>query len=115
MRYERLLDARNSLSQLDEFVRACVAFWQKRVPFGIYNMTNPGSITTREIVEMVQKSGVCRKEFSFFADEAEFMRLAAKTPRSNCVLDVSKREKEGIAMTEVHDAIAIALRHWKSA
>ena len=115
MRYERLLEARNSLSQLDEFVRACVACWQKRVPFGVYNMTNPGSITTREIVEMIQKSGVCRKEFRFFADEAEFMQLAAKTPRSNCVLDVSKREKAGIAMTEVHDAVAIALRQWKSA
>jgi dTDP-4-dehydrorhamnose reductase len=114
MRYERLLDARNSLSQLDEFVRACVACWQKRVPFGVYNMTNPGSLTTREVVEMIQKSGVCRKEFRFFADEDEFMRLAAKTPRSNCVLDASKREKAGIAMTEVHDAVAIALQQWKS-
>ncbi len=115
MRYERLLEARNSLSQLDEFVRACVACWQKRVPFGIYNMTNPGSITTHEVVEMIRKSGVCKKEFRFFTDEDEFMRLAAKTPRSNCVLDVSKREKAGIAMTEVHEAVALALRQWKSA
>ena len=115
IRYERLLEARNSLSQLEEFVRAAVACWTKRVPFGVYNMTNPGSITTREITEMIKKSGICRKEFNFFADEAEFMQLAAKTPRSNCVLDVTKREKAGIAMTEVHDAVAIALRNWKSA
>jgi len=115
MRYDRLLDARNSLSQLEEFVRAAVACWTQRVPFGVYNMTNPGCITTREIVGMIQKSGVCRKEFNFFADEAEFMRIAAKTPRSNCVLDVTKREQAGIHMTEVYEAVATALRNWKAA
>ncbi|MCX7888004.1 MAG: dTDP-4-dehydrorhamnose reductase, partial [Verrucomicrobiae bacterium] len=45
MRYEKLLDVRNSISQLDEFVRACLECWQRRVAFGIYNMTTPGSIT----------------------------------------------------------------------
>lgn len=115
MRYDQLLDARNSLSQLEEFVRAAVACWTQRVPFGVYNMTNPGSITTREITGMIQKSGICRKEFNFFSDEAEFMRLAAKTPRSNCVLDVTKREKAGIHMTEVHEAVATALKNWKAA
>ncbi|MDR2430091.1 MAG: sugar nucleotide-binding protein [Puniceicoccales bacterium] len=112
MCYKLLLDAENSLSQLHEFVRATVECWRRRAPFGIYNVTNPGRVTTREVVDLIVRSGVCPKEYVFFKDEAEFMHLAAKTPRSNCVLDTSKLRHAGIAMTEVHDALAQALRHW---
>jgi dTDP-4-dehydrorhamnose reductase len=115
MRYERLLDASNSVSQLDEFVEATLACWEKRVPFGTYNVTNPGHITTREVVGLIQESGVCRKEFIFFRDEAEFMRTTARTPRSNCVLDCSKLAAAGIRLTEVHEAIRRALRSWQRA
>jgi dTDP-4-dehydrorhamnose reductase len=115
MRYERLLEATNSLSQLHEFVRACWETHEKGCLPGIYNVTNPGHVTTREVVALIEKAGVCRKEFSFFRDEAEFMRVAAKTPRSNCVLDTRKLSDSGIAMTEVHEAIEIALREWVKA
>ncbi len=115
MRYETLLEATNSISQLQEFVEATLACWEKRVAFGTYNVVNPGHVTTHEIVEQIQKSGVCRKDFKFFADEAQFMQRAAKTPRSNCVMDGSKLARAGIAMTEVHEAVARALREWKKA
>ena len=112
MRYARLLEAANSLSHLDEFVRACFECWQKRLPFGTYNVTNPGHVTTREVVDLIKASGVCTKEFEFFQDEDEFMRVAAKTPRSNCLLDTTKLQGAGIHMTEVHDAVAQSLRNW---
>ena len=99
MRYARLLQAANSLSQLDEFVRACFETWQKRLPCGTYNVTNPGRVTTGEVVDLIKKSGVCDKEFSFFDDETEFMAKAAKTPRSNCVLDTTKLQAAGVVMT----------------
>ena len=114
MRYERLLDAENSLSQLDEFVRATWECWEKRVPFGIYNVTNPGFVNTREVVDLIRKSGVSNKQFEFFSSESDFMQKAAKTPRSNCVLDSSKLLASGIVMSEVHDAIAKALKNWKA-
>lgn len=113
MRYDTLFEARNSLSQLDEFVRATWECWEKRVPFGIYNVTNPGSVTTKEVVEKIKKSGVCQKEFKFFTDENDFMIKAAKTPRSNCVLDSSKLKKTGIIMSSVDQAVDQALNHWK--
>ena len=113
MRYARLLEAANSLSQLDEFVRACFETWHKRLPFGTYNVTNPGHVTTREVVDLIKKSGVCSKEFSFFDDETEFMAKAARTPRSNCVLDTTKLQSAGVVMTEVHEAVERALRDWK--
>jgi dTDP-4-dehydrorhamnose reductase len=113
MNYERLLEARNSLSHLEEFVEAAWTCWTRQVPFGIYNMTNPGSITTKEVVELIKESGVCRKEFQFFANEEEFMKIAAKTPRSNCVLDTTKLENAGLRMRPVREAIQEALKRWQ--
>ena len=114
-RYATLLDAENSISQLEEFVAATFACWEKRVPFGVYNVTNPGQVTTHEVVDLIKKSGVSHKEFKFFTDEAEFMRIAAKTPRSNCVMTSAKLAATGIKMTEVHEAIARDLRRWVKA
>jgi len=115
IRYKRLLDATNSISQLDEFVAATFACWEKRIPTGIYNVTNPGHVTAREITEMMKRRGVGPAQFDFFSNEAEFMQLAAKTPRSNCVLDESKLGAQGIRLTEVHEAVDQALRAWKAA
>jgi dTDP-4-dehydrorhamnose reductase len=115
IRYNTLLDAANSISQLEEFVAATFACWEKRVPFGIYNVTNPGEVTTREVVELIRKTGVSHKDFKFFADEAEFMRTAAKTPRSNCTMTSAKLAATGIRMTEVHEAIERDLRRWVQA
>jgi dTDP-4-dehydrorhamnose reductase len=115
MRYASLLDAENSISQLDEFVAATFACWEKRVPFGTYNVTNPGHVTTREVVGLIKQTGVSDKNFQFFSDEAEFMRTAAKTPRSNCVMDSRKLAATGIKLTEVHEAVEQALRTWRTA
>ena len=112
MRYSRLLDATNSISELQEFVEASLLCWERRVPFGIYNMTNPGSVTTREVVDLIKKSGVSDRQFDFFSDEDEFMRVAASTPRSNCVMNSDKLRRAGIRMTDVHDAIERDLRNW---
>ncbi|MBL4574761.1 MAG: dTDP-4-dehydrorhamnose reductase, partial [Opitutaceae bacterium] len=113
MRYDRLLEDSNSLSHLDEFVSATWECWAKKIPFGTYNVTNPGHVTTRDVVDMILKSGLIKKEFSFFESEAEFMQIAAKTPRSNCILDSSKLANAGIKMREVHDAVEASLREWK--
>ena len=115
IRYQRLLEARNSISQLEEFCAATLDCWEKRVPFGTYNVTNPGAVTTSEVVDLIQKSGVSNKEFAFFKDEREFMHLAAKTPRSNCVMDSSKLAATGIKLTEVHEAVERDLRRWVKA
>ena len=113
MRYYSLLDATNSISQLDEFVSATFACWEKRIPFGTYNVTNPGEVNTREVAQLITESGVCEKSFKFFADESDFMQTAAKTPRSNCTMDSSKLASFGIRMTPVHDAIRQSLSNWQ--
>ena len=113
MRYERLLEVENSLSDLGEFVRATLQCRQKKLPYGTYNMTNPGSVTTREVVEIIRASGVRRWEPQFFASEKAFMQTTAKAPRSSCVLDSSKITEAGIALTPVREAIGKASQNWR--
>ncbi len=115
MRYAKLLEAANSISQLPEFVAATFACWEKHIPYGKYNITNPGHVTTREVVAMIEKSGVHPKKYEFFPNEDEFMKIAAKTPRSNCTMNSDKLAKAGIRMTEVHESVEQALRTWKKA
>ena len=114
MRYENLLEATNSISQLNEFVETTFACWEKQIPYGIYNVTNPGYITTREVAELINESGVCTKDFSFFKDESDFMKRAAKTPRSNCIMSSEKLANAGIHMTPIKDAIRLAPQNWQA-
>ena len=105
LNYDSLLEAENSVSHLDEFCQKCVECIEKEVEPGVYNMTNPGSVTTSEITEWMREEKVTTKEFQFFEDEQHFMNKAVKTPRSNCVLDTSKAEKAGIGMRPVEEAM----------
>ena len=105
LNYDSLLEAENSVSHLGEFVQKCVECFEKDVEPGIYNMTNPGSVTTRQVTEWMLDEGVTDKQFQFFDNEEQFMNKAAKTPRSNCVLDTTKSEKAGIGMRPVEEAM----------
>ena len=43
------------------------------------------------------------------------MKLAAKTPRSNCVLDTTKAEQLKLPMRPVAEALEIAMSRWVKA
>ena len=112
LNYSRLLQAENSLSHLNEFVNACLQYWRLRVPYGTYNVTNTGSTTTSRVAELIRAYLFPERTFSYFHSEDEFLQLAAKTPRSNCVLDNSKLLGTGISMSHVEDAIVRSLENW---
>ncbi len=112
MNYEWLLDAENSISQRFEYVNACIDSFTKKIPYGIYNVTNPGSTTAREITKTMTDHGLITKELKFFDSEEEFMSRAAKTPRSNCLMSSEKLSDAGIQLSEVGEAIENACRDW---
>lgn len=114
LRYDRLLLAENSLSELGEFVRAALDCFVLNVPFGIYNLTNPGSIKTNETAQLIQEIIAPEKTFEFFDSEDQFMQLAANARRSNCILDSSKAVDAGLKLTPVRDALRNALTTWQT-
>jgi dTDP-4-dehydrorhamnose reductase len=113
--YAKVYQNINSLSHRADFVAACLDLWQKRAPFGIYNVTNPGFVTSQQVVEMIQKILRPARSFDFWSNDEEFYRVAAKAPRSNCILDVSKLLAAGVAMRRVEVALANSLENWKPA
>jgi dTDP-4-dehydrorhamnose reductase len=112
-RYPKVYDNVNSISHLGDFTRACLDLWERRAPFGIYNVTNPGFITTRQVVEMIQEILKPKRKFEFWPSDGEFYRFGVKAPRSNCVLDVSKLLAVGVKIRPVIEALEDSLRNWK--
>lgn len=113
--YTKVYDNYNSLSHLTDFVHACVELWLRGAPYGIYNVTNPGFVSTRQVVQMVQKILKPKRSFEFWENDEEFYKHGAKTPRSNCILDSSKLVSAGVSMRPVESAIEAALCAWKRA
>jgi dTDP-4-dehydrorhamnose reductase len=109
--YAKVYDNLNSLSHRADFVSACIDLWEKRAPFGIYNITNPGFVATRQVIELIKKTLKTGQEFTFWENDEAFYKYA-KAPRSNCIMDVSKLLAAGVKMRPVSEALDDALRNW---
>jgi dTDP-4-dehydrorhamnose reductase len=112
-RYPKVYDNVNSISHRADYVRACLDLWDLRAPFGIYNVTNPGWVTTREVIKMIEQILKPARKFEFWANDEEFYKVAAKTPRSNCVMDVTKLLSAGVKVRPVREALEHSLKNWK--
>ena len=112
-RYAKVYDNVNSISHRADFVKACLDTWKLRAPFGIYNVTNPGYVTTRQVVGQIEKFLKPKRKFEFWKNDAEFYQVAAKAPRSNCVMDASKLLNAGVKIRGVEEALEDSLKNWK--
>lgn len=113
MRYARVYDNLNSLSHRADYVNACLDTWFQEVPFGTYNVTNPGFVSTVDVVEMIKAILKPQRDFVFWENDAEFYRNGAVAPRSNCIMNTSKLLSAGIKMRPVHEALESAMRNWR--
>lgn len=112
MSYDTLLDAENSLSHRGDFAKYTIELIEQKVPRGIYNITNKGSVTTQQVVELIKKHKLTNKDFQFFTNLDDFMQQIT-APRSNCVLDTSKIEQY-IKIRTAEQALEDALSKYKA-
>lgn len=111
LKYEKLLDAENTVSNKQEFVSACIQTIQKEVPYGTYNVANGGYITTKSVVEKL-KSTIAKDKTFTFVEESEFYKNIVKTPRSNCVMSNEKLLSTGIKMRTADEALDYCINNW---
>jgi dTDP-4-dehydrorhamnose reductase len=111
-RYPKVYDNVNSISHRADYARACLDLWRLRAPAGIYNITNPGWVTTRDVVGRIARVLKPARSLELCESDEEFYRIAAKTPRSNCVLDVSRLLSAGVRIRPVDEALDDALERW---
>lgn len=103
--YPKLVDVRNSISAVEDVAKVAVHFSLHRPEPGIYNVCNPGTITAREVVQMMG----LRKEW--FASYEEFLSTV-KTPRSNCLLNTDKLQRV-FPIRSVHKALSDSIEAMK--
>jgi dTDP-4-dehydrorhamnose reductase len=125
----KILNGVNSMSHRGDFVRACLDLWERRAPMGTYNLTNPGAITTRQVMEethrvfgshhgleLREEDGnreICetRDRGVGAADHESFADSRGCVP-TNCILDTTKLLSTGVKMRPVQEAITDALERW---
>jgi dTDP-4-dehydrorhamnose reductase len=88
----------NSLSHLEDCVKACLDVWEMRAPFGIYNVTNPGAMTTGRISEEMERV------LKMHLRPVPVSSQAPKIPQSNCILDSGKLLKAGVKLRPIAEA-----------
>lgn len=109
--YTRVYNNVNSLSHREDFAKACLDLGKIRADFGIYNVTNPGFVTTEEVARLLRSRLNILREFNYFLDNTEFYSFAT-APRSNTILDVSKLVATGVVIRPVEEALEEALKLW---
>ena len=107
LNYDKLLNAENSFSHRADFAKYTIDLLESNAPKGIYNVTNKGSMTTEEAIEMIKDHKISNKNFEFF-DNLDSFTSEVVAPRSNCVLDTSKIENQ-IPVRTVREAFLDAL------
>lgn len=112
--YPAIYDSpKNSLSHLGDCVRACVDTWQNGLKRGIYNAVNPGSLTNRDIVGLIQLFLQPAREYDRWMGETELYRDFAIAARSNCVLSCKKLLDAGIKLRPVDEALVESLKNYR--
>ena len=99
----------DSLSHVQDCVRACLDLWKISAPYGIYNLTNPGAITTRQLADLMRRFLKLPRPLAFSQVSEDPARAGGKAPQSHCILDVSKLLAAGVKMRSLHEALEDSL------
>lgn len=108
--YTRVLDVKNSLTYLPDFLSCATQLIERRMT-GPFNIVNPGAISPYEIMQRYQK--IVDPNHKFERLDLSEMADVAKAPRSNCVLSTAKMEAAGIRIQNVDSAVKMALEQHK--
>lgn len=106
LNYDKLLDKNNSLSHRGEFVSSCISLIENKAPYGIFNLTNPGYVSAKDVIEIIKKVSpvmLSGKTVKFFDSDDDFNKHV-RAPRSNCILSTSKSSKY-VHMSPVKDIL----------
>lgn len=110
-KYEKLLEANNSISHKRDFVKACIHLLKNKSKFGIYNVVNSGFVSTAEVAKLLKQKGFINN-YILLKEEEFYKQVQAKAPRSNCILDNNKLINSGFKMRTAQEAIEDSLDNW---
>jgi dTDP-4-dehydrorhamnose reductase len=108
--YAAFPDSLQSLSHRGDFVRACLDLWERKAPYGVYHIANPGTAPLHQVGEQIRAA--LRGSAS---GEQNIAVVRDTLDQPDCVLDTSKLRSAGIVLPQMPDSIRASLEHWKPA
>jgi UDP-glucose 4,6-dehydratase len=106
--YSKVIDIPNSMTLMDDLVRAVDFFAHKNLP-GIYHVVNPEPITAAQVMREYQKY---HPEHQFeVIDESELDNLTV-AKRSNCLLNGDKLSRARFTMTPSKEALETCMKQY---
>lgn len=105
-------DCMNSLSHVEDCAGACLDLWERRAPFGIYNVVNPGPVRTFELRLLLQRSVKSGNEAQVSLYNGGLGTCPEKNVPPGCILDSSKLARAGVKLREARRAVEESLRNW---
>ena len=111
-KYEKLLEATNSISHRGDFVKACIHLFKSKSDFGIYNIVNTKPVTTSEVAELLKGEGLV-EGYTLLNEKEFYEEVKPKAPRSNCVLNNDKLLNTGFKIRNSRDALIESIKQLK--
>jgi dTDP-4-dehydrorhamnose reductase len=98
-----------AVSRLEDFVRACLDLARRKAPFGVYNIANPGAVTTRRLVELIHRVRKPDPVRLNPANGQEGSNNVPQLPPPSGILDTGKLAAAGIVLRSSEAALEDAL------
>jgi 3,5-epimerase/4-reductase len=109
--YKKVLDQRNSITYLPDFMRALDTLIMKRET-GIFNIVNGGALSPYQIMKRYVE--IVDPEHKFIRLGLKGLPTVVRADRSNCILSNQKILRMGISMLPIADALEEALQQLKA-
>jgi len=110
LKYDKIADLRNSITVLKDFFPIAKKLIDGNEA-GIFNVTNKGSITNKEILDIYKE--VTGEEKKYQLIDQRILEGFTKARRSVCTLSVKKIENLGLEVRDVKTAVRECIEEYK--
>lgn len=108
-------DGVQPLSHVDDFAQACLTLWETEAQYGIYNVVNPGIVSTAQIARLIRDTVGADREIVSVPESEGRADADGQFVRPNCVLETRKLEASGLRLRPAAEALQAALQQWAGA
>lgn len=108
-------DGVQPLSHVEDFAQACLTLWETEAQYGIYNVVNPGIVSTAQIARLIRDTVGADREIVSVPESGGRADADGQFVRPNCVLETRKLEASGLRLRPVAEALQAALQQWTGA
>ncbi|MEK6922907.1 MAG: sugar nucleotide-binding protein [Nanoarchaeota archaeon] len=109
LKYNKVANLRNSITVLGDFLPIAKRLMDSD-EMGIFNTTNKGAITNKEILDIYEEVTGEKKNYELI-DQKELEKFT-KARRSVCVISVKKLEDKGIKIRDVKEAVRDCIQRY---